>query len=256
MEMNAEGEEPISLQPELRRYSEELVHRLRRTLGSKLVGVYLHGSAAVGDFSPSRSDVDGVAVVSGELTDQERNLLAQELGPSALPCLGTGLEFHVVAASTLVRVTDAPPFEMHIATDTKNGRERFVDGVGRAGDADLVMHYAVLKARGITLLGPPASELFPEVPRDRMLSALRSELDWGLENASPSYQALNAARAWRFVETGEIVSKTEGGEWARSRMDDPAVIDFALAHRGTTHDERPGPIGIRLLVDAVRERLA
>jgi hypothetical protein len=89
-----------------------------------------------------------------------------------------------------------------------------------------------------------------------MLSALRSELDWGLENASPSYQALNAARAWRFVETGEIVSKTEGGEWARSRMDDPAVIDFALAHRGTTHDERPGPIGIRLLVDAVRERLA
>jgi hypothetical protein len=157
--MNAEGEEPISLQPELRRYSEELVHRLRRTLGSKLVGVYLHGSAAVGDFSPSRSDVDGVAVVSGELTDQERNLLAQELGPSALPCLGTGLEFHVVAASTLVRVTDAPPFEMHIATDTKNGRERFVDGVGRAGDADLVMHYAVLKARGITLLGPPASEL-------------------------------------------------------------------------------------------------
>ncbi len=254
--MNGEVGELAALQSEVRRYSEELAHRLRRTLGAKLVGVYLHGSVALGDFTPSRSDLDVVAVASESLTDPERKQLGAELAPSALPCPATGLEFHAVAANTLAEVTDAPRFEVHIATDTRSGTERFVDGFGHAGDADLVMHYAVLKTRGITLLGPPASELFPEVRRDRVLSALRDELEWGVGNASASYQVLNAARAWRFAETGEIASKTEGGAWARSRAADPAIIDAALAHRSAASAEHPAAEGAGVFVDAVRERLA
>jgi streptomycin 3"-adenylyltransferase len=246
----------MSPQREIRRYLEELVDRLRRILDAKLVGVYLHGSAALGDFAASRSDIDAIAVVSGGLSDQERARLRDELKPAALSCPATGLEFHVVAASTLADVTGAPLFELHIAIDTKSGMERFVDGSGRDGDPDLVMHYAASKARGVTLLGPPASDVFPDVPRDVVLRALRDELEWGTEHASTTYQVLNAARAWRFVETGEIVSKTEGGTWARSRVDDPAVIDAALAHRSTAGGEHPPAIAAGAFVDAVRDRLA
>jgi predicted nucleotidyltransferase len=39
-------------------YLEELVVRLRGIAGDRLVGVWLMGSAALGDFDPDRSDLD------------------------------------------------------------------------------------------------------------------------------------------------------------------------------------------------------
>jgi hypothetical protein len=42
---------------------------------------------------------------------------------------------------------------------------------------------------------------------------------------------LNAARSWRFAETGEWWSKEAAGEWARDRTAHPAVVEAALADR-------------------------
>lgn len=247
--------ELTSLDPDTRRYTEELVSRLRQTLGAKLVGVYLHGSAALGDFTLTRSDVDVIAVTSTELSDQERNRLGEELSPAALPCPATGLEFHVVAANTLAHVTDAPPFEVHFATESREGTERLVDGQGRTGDPDLVMHYAVLRTHGVTLSGPDVSRVFPNVPRDLLLRALREELRWASERGSPSYQLLNAARALRFLDEGLICSKSEGGLWARAALPDPAVMDAALAHRRGVSESHPDASAAEAFVHGVAERL-
>ena len=220
-------DEPIEvaslLGPESSRYVTELVLRLKRVLEPKLEGVYLHGSGALGDFTPSRSDIDIIAVSSARLSGDERTRLREELSPAALPCPAAGLEFHVVDRKSLGTVAESPLFEVHVATDSRNRTEKFVDGHGHKGDTDLVMHYAVLKAHGITLAGPPASEVFPEVPRHLLLRAFRDELAWAARHASPSYQVLNAARAWRFVDENVICSKTEGAEWARSRVADASV---------------------------------
>ena len=244
-----------SLDAESLRYAHELVDRLKQVLGTKLLGVYLHGSGALGDFTPSRSDIDIVAVASGGLSDEECSRLRDELSPTALPCPATGLEFHVVSAKTLDLATDAPPFEVHFAAESREGSESFVDGRRRKGDADLAMHYAVLKTHGVRLAGPSASDVFPEVPRDLMLRALREELQWAIAHGSPSYQVLNAARAWRFLEEGVICSKTEGGRWARTRVSDPSPIEIALKHRRGMSNDHPNAEQARLLVDDVCRRL-
>jgi predicted nucleotidyltransferase len=202
---------------------------IAEALGRNLVGVYLHGSAALGDFIPGRSDVDIVAVSGEALSANEKQVVRERLLP--LP----DLEFHVVRRDTLDAVEEAPPFEVHV------GSGRFVDGHGHPGDPDLVLHYLVLRAHGIALTGPPPAELFRPVPRALVQRALARELDWALENASPAYQVLDACRAWRYVEDGTICSKTQAAVWAKSRADDDLVIDQALDHRRGVSDEQPDP---------------
>ena len=37
---------------------------LQRLLGQNLLGIYLHGSLALGGFQPSRSDIDVIVVIA------------------------------------------------------------------------------------------------------------------------------------------------------------------------------------------------
>jgi hypothetical protein len=161
----------------------------------------------------------------------------------------------LVTRGSLRRGDTAPTFELHVATNTKAGTERCIDGTGRAGDTDLVMHYAVLRLRGVALFGPKPAEIFHEVHRDHFVDALRGELEWAVTSASPSYQVLNAARAWRFLEDNMICSKTEGGEWARARHD-PSVIDAALGHRRGNTDAQPNHAEAVEFVSEIERRLA
>src|SRR5919201_5713978 len=57
----------LSLDPHTAAYVRDLAERLRMALGNKLAGVYLHGSAVLGDFVRARSDLDLVAVSEGPL---------------------------------------------------------------------------------------------------------------------------------------------------------------------------------------------
>ena len=154
----------------------EVTERLRATLGEKLIGVYLHGSAVLGDFVRERSDVDIVAVSDGPLTGDESDAVAERLSSEALPCPARGVELHVVDRAALDDLVEPPPFQLHIATP-----DRVIVGQGQGGDPDLVMHYAVLRVRGVALAGPPASGIFPTVSREKLVRAFAGELRWALE---------------------------------------------------------------------------
>jgi streptomycin 3"-adenylyltransferase len=235
-------------------YSREVADRLASIVKS-LVGVYLHGSAAFGDFAQGRSDIDILAVSSGALRGAIKQRLRDALSPRSLPCPGTGLEFSLVRRDSLRPLASAPPFELHIATKTRDAAEKFVDGNGHPGDPDLVLHYAVAKSHGVTLLGPPPSEVFPKVPRGLLLRALLGELEWAEANASGTYQVLTAARAWLFAVEDVICSKSDGANWARQRVDDPSVIDAALEHRRGA-EAHPDEERARAFVQDVKARLA
>ena len=62
------------------RQLEAVVAAARDILGEELVGVYLHGSLAMGGFHPSESDLDLLAVVRQPMTDDERRLCWARLG--------------------------------------------------------------------------------------------------------------------------------------------------------------------------------
>lgn len=221
-------------------YVEEVTERLKELLGADLVGHYLHGSVVLGDFAEGRSDVDVVAVSSRPLSPGEKKAIAERLSQGALPCPATGLEFHVLWRREIAP-REAPPFELHLSTSTDGRPDRVVDGHGHPGDPDLVMHFAVLRDHGRAVLGPAADKVFPVISRGMLLQAFRGELAWAKENASPSYQVLNACRALRYLDEGSLCSKTAGGEWARGRVNEPSTIDAALRHRRGLTDAHPDP---------------
>jgi Aminoglycoside adenylyltransferase, C-terminal domain/Nucleotidyltransferase domain len=241
-----------SVPSEVEAYVEEIAQRLRRVLGPDLVGVYLHGSAVLGDFAEARSDADVIAVSARPLSSKEKEAIAKGLSQSALPCPATGLEFHVRRSDDIAS-SDTARFELHLATSTDGRPDRVVDGERHRGDPDLVMHFAVLHEHGQAFVGPAPESLFPAISRPMLLDAFRGELEWAKDNASPSYQVLNACRAWRYIDEAVLCSKTAGGEWGRERVDDPSMIEVALRHRSGLTEAHPDREAARaFLLDALQ----
>jgi hypothetical protein len=71
-------------------YLGNLAYRTSAVLGESLVALYLHGSAAMDAFVPSRSDVDVLCITRGSLSPSQKRGLAQSLSEASLPCPGVG----------------------------------------------------------------------------------------------------------------------------------------------------------------------
>lgn len=210
--------------------------RLNGTLGGSLVGVYMHGSAVLGDFDPERSDVDLLAVSADRISSAERRAVGRELVPLAWP--GVGLEFSLVTRAVAGQPPERPPFEVHVQTIEGTS---VVEGSGRAGDRDLLIHFLVLRRRGEPILGPAPSSVFGEPPRDATLLAIEDDLRWALERDKLGYAVLNACRALRFLKGDLISSKLDAGAWAiEHRVAPPEVVNEAIAERkgGRAHIPR------------------
>ncbi len=216
-----------------------------------LVGVYVHGSAVLGGFSAARSDVDVLAVVAEPGTEVDQQAMGRAVVETAARCPGTGLEMSVITAATAAGL-DSCPFEVHIranATETA-----VIPGINLAGDTDLVLHCAVCRAHALAVYGPPAAEVFGPVPADRVSAAMISELEWALEHANATYAVLNACRALRFADDGQLCSKLDGGHWYLARHGANAVVAAAIDHQ---RDGRTGPTtsAAAAFVTAARGRL-
>ena len=247
-------------------YLTRVSDRTATALGDSLVGVYLHGSAVLGGFALERSDLDLLVVVSGPLGAATKRRLAAELSPRAMPCpAARGLELSVVTRATTLEPTPEPPFELHLGTGGHGGAPRVVDGVAHPGDPDLPLHFAVCRQHGRALFGPPPRRLFAPVPRVWLLGAMARDLAWAREQAPVEYQVLNACRAWRFAEEDVLCSKLDGGRWARGRLDDPVLVDVAIARQtggpasgpgGPPHaPDPPDTPAVSALLDRVLARL-
>jgi streptomycin 3"-adenylyltransferase len=217
---------------EARAELEALVGALTETVRDDLVGVYVHGSVALGCFNAARSDVDVIAVVREPLSDEQRlRLVDALLRISAAP---HGIELHVVTRTTLETWEHPARFELHYSETL---RERFafdpVETLARlpATDADLAAHMTVARAVGIALTGPPAAELFPKVPRADLVDSLLRDLEWTRTAPSALYGVLSPCRVWATLETGAVHSKLTGARWALEQLppDLGAPVERALA---------------------------
>lgn len=57
--------------PNVNKLLASLLFQMQKTLGKKLLGLYLYGSATAGDFDLDISDLDLLAVIKGDITEQE-----------------------------------------------------------------------------------------------------------------------------------------------------------------------------------------
>lgn len=69
--------------PDVNAFLAQVLAGARDVLGEKLVGMYLYGSLASGDFDPASSDVDFVAVTAEPLGEGEVYALLRALHPRA-----------------------------------------------------------------------------------------------------------------------------------------------------------------------------
>jgi hypothetical protein len=224
-------------------YAGELARKLDQDCRGQLVAAVLHGSAALGGWQPSRSDVDVLFVVAITITETDLRRMAVSLLTLADECPGSGIEASIVTAAQAAAAAAPWPYLRHIAAGPAVA-SRIAPAPGSdAHDPDLLMHYAVCRAAGISVHGPPPAAIFGEIPRPAILEYLAGELRWGLDNAPEAYAVLNACRAQVYLTDEQIVSKIAGGELVLARGSGPAeLISSALAQqRGAQPARPPGP---------------
>jgi predicted nucleotidyltransferase len=217
---------------ELEAYDRELVGRLRELLGTNLVGVYLTGSRVLGAYLPGRSDVDVMAVSRSDPGSERKQAILERVRHEALPCPARGLEL-VLYTENGVRTPSAEAgFVLNLNTGRDMPLHVSVDSAAEPGFW-FVIDRSIAREHGVALFGPPAPELFAPIPRVAIVHALEEGHRWHRESGEARLDdvVLNACRGWRFVEQGVWSSKPDAGEWARRRLEDPRVVEAALARR-------------------------
>lgn len=230
--------------PAVRAQVTRIAAALDRRLGGALIGLYLHGSLAMGCFNPARSDLDLLAVVREPLDRPVQLAVARDL----LAASGTPvpLEMSVLAWSDLHPWRHPSPYDLHVHESYRVRFERGNEELPlstpdqRRLDGDLAAHITHLRDRGVCLRGAPIAEVFPAVPPEDYAASILSDYDDARDTIAdnPVYGVLNLARVWRHLEEGALSSKEEGGVWALDRVPSNlrSVVAHALAeYRGLPH---------------------
>jgi hypothetical protein len=212
---------------EATRYSGALARAAAAALGDTVAAVILHGSLALGDYLPGRSDVDLLAVVDDPLDDARVDALTGAMAAEPPPAR---VDLRVVTRQVAAATAPAPPMEAYLALTPGSGVQ-----VERRhpGERDPVVELAVCRAHGRSLLGAPPAELIGEVP--------------------PAWVV--ACRIWRLAEEGRHCSKAAAGAWALRR--DPTLQVIRDAPRQRHDPAWPiDPDQVQRLLGTVRARLA
>lgn len=210
----------------------KIVKNLHDCLGNNLVGIYLHGSLAMGSYNPVSSDIDFLIVLKNKPLPEIKKEIGQimiRLSEKAPPEPSNGLEMSVVTLENLQNFKYPTPYELHFASSNK---QDFIDQKVNFSientDPDLVTHFVVTKNRGVCLYGEPIGKVFPNVSRKHYLKSLIQDFKWSFGNlikgpsygqcAIPVYAVLNFCRVLAFIDKELMLSKLEGGEWALDHL--------------------------------------
>ena len=217
-----------------RDYIETVSRCVTGIAGDSLLGLYATGSIAFDDYESTRSDVDLLGVVHGSLTSHQREALRRDLAHDQLPCPAKGPEIGLVSVS----MAASPPRRPHVQFAMATGHTWHLAVGGQEEDAESILHFAICRAAGLPLIGPPAESVFGSVPREWVLEELDAMLKWHTTEIMDPYHdplgqfsTLNACRAWCYAETGRFCSKSAGGQWLLQRDPDRVLISTALANR-------------------------
>src|SRR6266480_3673474 len=204
---------------------------LQRLLGHDLLGIYLHGSLALGGFHPTRSDID-VVVLTGQRMDLEvkRATMASLLRVSKMPC----------------------PLDIRflVEHDLRSGNLKHLNDVIQH-DPDLTTFLTVLHQHGICLYGKPLVEAFPPVPEHDFREAIVTTFQAAREHPLQDLVSfvLNACRVSAYLHHSTILSKDAGGVWGLGHLPERyhPLIQQALAR---SRGDRPTrPVGYAALDD-------
>jgi len=214
---------------DIKRYLSDVHRVLHNALLDNFIGLYLHGSLAMGAFLPSRSDIDIIATLDWPLSDMQREELRHAASKVPLPSIVSGLDLTLLTTKTARHPSEDASWEAAIqvrhvhASQQAQMRDR--------SDPFLFIDVAIVREYGVALAGPRADESFGPVAAGLITDACGENCRvWANRDVfhDPTSGVLNVCRAWRFLEEGDLVSKVEAGEWAKSRTDKGELVESAV----------------------------
>lgn len=199
----------------------EWVEGVKRLLGKNVVGLYLSGSLAYGDFVSERSDIDLQAVVRSPLTQEELRSIER---------LHREIERRCQQLAERIECSYVPLELMRELTPPATPRPWWGFGTmypkAPAGNEWIINHY-LLSKHGIALEGPEFNELIPAIDIKNVRQASARDLfqewvpkiydgAWLSNGHYQSYFVLNLCRILHTVIQGEPRSKKVAGQWAKA----------------------------------------
>jgi hypothetical protein len=220
------------LPTEVERILATLLAEMRRILGEKLAGLYLSGSLVWGDYDPEISDIDLVAILTSELTEDEfaclhamhQEAIARHSTPTQM--WEDRLEVAYVTTAAL-RNFRTVPYEIAILPPGEPFHRI-------TGGKDWLMNWYLVRTRGRTCFGPPPATWIDPIAKAEFVTATRDharawpvwieemrELPW------QSYAVLTLCRALYTHQHGEQVSKVRAAAWVAAQW--PQWADLTTA---------------------------
>ncbi len=205
-----------------------LLSGIRQVLADNLVGVYLRGSLATGDFNPETSDLDVLTVTERPINDAQFATLAvlhAQLAASANPW-GKRLEMAYIDRAALKRFV---PGQRH--TTLYQGETLAWATHG----SNWILERWTVREHGVALLGPDPQTLIDPISADEIRAAVRTRLpdwdDWADQPDDPdwlllprrhkAYVVASMCRALYTLACGGLPSKQRAVAWALQELPEP-----------------------------------
>lgn len=234
MQYESEGQER-----DLKEFVGKIAAEIAKIVGDEAIGVYLHGSLAMGGFNPAHSDIDLIAVTDEALTGKAKRALVQLfLTHSSQPY---PIEISFLNQAQLQTWQHPSPYDFHFS---EHWRARYEE-VGEEPefyvqeeietDWDLAAHLTIMHKFGICIRGKPIQDTFPIIPKADYVSAILVDYKECLEtiHVKPVYGILNGLRVYWYLKEGNISSKKEAGDWGARALPEevrPIVQQAAYAY--------------------------
>ena len=217
---------------------ESIREAIATVTGSSLVGLYLCGSLATGDFDADVSDIDLIAVLADAPSERLATRLRRMHGAfaQANPAWDDRIEVIYISTHGLANCRTATTIIAVISP----GEPFHVIEAGR----DWILNWHPARDTGMRLIGPPIDSLIPPIPSTEYIEEVRRSLvgftNRIADDAAPGSQAyaiLTMCRGLYAIRSGERLSKREAAWRARQEFPQWAdLIDRALAWRQRQRD--------------------
>jgi hypothetical protein len=228
--------------PELRQVLHAFVDAIETELAENLIGVYLVGSIASGDFDLD-SDVDFLVVTNTELTERNGKSLQEiQVKIQAMDCYpAKHLEGSYISIADLNHWDSVGEKKLDYFDNGSTTLEQSIH--------DNQWHVRwILRERGITLIGPKPETILQAIPLDKLSNEIKAtmllvmklfeeEIDRPLSffnsRFGQSFAVLTNCRMLHTLHTGTVQSKKACVTWARQFVEPRwvKIIDQAWQER-------------------------
>ena len=218
---------------ELKELLDDFIRNSKNILYDNLVGIYLHGSLAMGCYNEKKSDIDLLVVVKNDVSREDKRQYMDMVVTLNNKAPSKGLELSIVKEAVCKPFIYPTPFELHFSVAHLNwylsDPEDYIEKMNGT-DKDLAAHFTIIYHRGKTLHGKEIKSVFSEVGNEAYMDSIWLDVKNAKEDIldDTMYTILNLCRVLAYKKERLILSKQEGGEWALHNLSDPQYKKMVL----------------------------